>query len=89
MSTASNIVGVLNVHASHRNQYSTKTVRSLVTFNSKVLGSIGFGILRFRRPVRIGVLRVHGNHRNWNSKDDQIPRDWNSRGARDPSELGF
>ena len=41
------------------------------------------------RSVGIGLLRVPEIHRNWNSKDDQIPRDWNARGARDPSELEF
>ena len=41
------------------------------------------------RSLRIGILRVPGIHRNWNSKDDQIAQDWNSKGARDPSELEF
>ena len=47
----------------------------------RVPGSIGIGILRTARSLGIGILGVPGIHRNWNSKDDQIPRDWTSKGA--------
>ena len=87
-------IGILRVPLIHRN-WNSKDDQIPRDWNSKGAGSIGIGILRTARSLGVGILGVPGIHRNWNSKDDQIPLrtarslDWNSKIARDPSELEF